>query len=110
MARSNFIYLFFFIISFLGYVWSKEVLTLEGTNFELTITAYRYLAVLFYDDSEKGERLLEQWKTAASLLDDDFPDDCEIGMVRLHDLDTVSLGYCLYLIDKWERFGLKGDC
>lgn len=109
MARSNFIYLFFFIISFLGYVCSKEVLTLEGTNFELTITAYRYLAVLFYDDSEKGEKLLEQWKTAASLLDDDFPDDCEIGMVRLTNHIGVSLSYRLYFVDKWKRFGLKGD-
>lgn len=55
---------------------------LEGTNFELTITAYRYLAVLFYDDSPKGQQIQQMWKKTATILKNSLPDDCEIGMVN----------------------------
>lgn len=61
---------------------SRELLELEGSNFELTITAYKYLAVLFYDHSAEGKELLDIWSTAVASLYDPLPEDCEIGKVK----------------------------
>jgi hypothetical protein len=63
-------------------VLSKDIVQLEGFNFELTSTMHRYLAVLFYDTSPEGEKLRELWKATADLIQDDqFTNDSEIGMV-----------------------------
>lgn len=62
---------------------ARPVLELGSSNFELTITAYKYLAVLFYDQSEQSKLLEEQWLKAAKLIGDSLPADCELAKVSL---------------------------
>jgi hypothetical protein len=73
-------------------VFSRDIVQLEGFNFELTSTMHRYLAVLFYDTSPEGEKLRELWKATADLIhDDQFTNDSEIGMVRIQLILPLSL-------------------
>lgn len=69
------------LLFFQGYVDAKEVLELSSSNFELSITAYRYIALLFYDSSIQGEQLVDTWEELSKSLPSDFPDDSEIAMV-----------------------------
>jgi hypothetical protein len=62
---------------------AKSVLELEGSNFELTLTTYKYLAVLFYDNSELSKKYRENWATAADEIAN-LPPDCEIAEVQAH--------------------------
>lgn len=108
----NFSFLSFFLFLlisslFPSVVSGKELLFLDGNKFELTITAYNYLAILFSDKSlnlqrrqiddvtdlglahgeeeeEKETGSLERfWQEAASLLSDEtFPENSEIAVVR----------------------------
>ncbi|RYH12562.1 hypothetical protein EON65_37940 [archaeon] len=71
---------------------AREVLELEGNTFELALTSHKYLAVLFYDTSAKGQELLQTWDNAAFEIGDDaFPEDCEIAKV----LNTLMHMYTL---------------
>lgn len=60
--------------------YAKQVLELQGVNFELAITSYKYVAVLFYDKSQRGQNLLKSWMNASLNLDID----------RESELATVS--------------------
>lgn len=63
---------------------ARDVLELQGTNLELTLTSYKYLAILFYDDSDLGRNYINNWRLAAQDLQE-LPKDCEISQVRAHD-------------------------
>jgi hypothetical protein len=75
---------------------AKSVLELEGSNFELTMTTYKYLAVLFYDNSELSRKYRENWTNVADEIEN-LPPDCEIAEVRSidgHECTFVSLLTC----------------
>lgn len=63
-------------------VRAKQVLELQGVNFELAITSYKYVAVLFYDDSARGASLHNAWMKASEALDD-LDADSELATVSL---------------------------
>lgn len=67
-------------LAYLFIINAKQILELQGVNFELAITSYKYVAVLFHDKSSKGKELLEAW-TKASLELDDLNSDSEIAKV-----------------------------
>lgn len=61
---------------------AREVLELEGNTLELALSSHKYLAVLFYDASPKGQELLQTWDNAAAEIGNDaFPEECEIAKV-----------------------------
>eukprot|EP01039_Chlorochromonas_danica_P001573 gene1573-1718_t len=71
---------------------ARIVLELESTNFELTLTAYKYIAILFYDESLQGKRLEKAWIDAATLLkEEDLPEDCEIAKTLGSEPDLKEL-------------------
>jgi hypothetical protein len=88
--------IFFIFLWVLYCVEAKDIFQLEESNFELTITAYRYLAVLFTDSSPSSKELELHWKEASSLLGDDFPENCEIGMVTNILLRLLAFFYPIY--------------
>ena len=59
----------------------REVQELQGTNFELALTSYKYLAILFYDDSDVGRNLENNWMLAGQGVAD-LPHECEMAKVR----------------------------
>ena len=68
----------------------KDIVELQSLNFELAITSYQYLAVLFYDSSEKGKSLITTWKESASSIDK-LCSDCEMAMVACIICSILSL-------------------
>jgi hypothetical protein len=64
-------------------VTGRSVLELQGVNFELALTSYKYAAILFYDSSPPGQLLVDQWLKAAQGFgdNDDIHGDGEIAMV-----------------------------
>lgn len=76
----RFVWLAVVAIIAVGIASAKEVLELQGTNFELTLTTYKYLAVLFYDDSDLGRKLRDNWAYAAEDIAK-LPPDSEIAEV-----------------------------
>lgn len=60
---------------------SIEVVELQGVNFELSLTSYRYLAILFFDDSSSSRDLEDMW-TAASDKIQTLPHECEMAKVK----------------------------
>lgn len=58
---------------------AREVTELHGANFELTLTSYKYIAILFYDDSNAGRNMKNSWMVAAN--DVVLPDDCDMAQV-----------------------------
>lgn len=70
----------------LGFVCSvvvgREVTELHGANFELALTSYKYIAILFYDNTNAGRNMKNNWMLAAEDLVN-FPVDCEIAQVHL---------------------------
>ena len=69
---------------FVATVSARTALELQGVNFELALTSYKYAAILFYDSSSQGQVLVEQWHKAAERFNDsdDIHDDGEIAMVK----------------------------
>ena len=76
------IFPFVFLLAVLLVVASKSVVELQSLNFELTITSYQYVAILFYDTSDYGLQQMTTWVESASLVDS-ICDDCEIAMVNI---------------------------
>ena len=77
---------FFFstVLSFiLASASGRSVLELQGVNFELALTSYKYAAILFYDSSPPGQALIDLWLQATAGFDDlnDIHGDGEIAMV-----------------------------
>jgi hypothetical protein len=62
-------------------VLARDVLELQGTNFELTLTTYKYLAVLFYDESPAGSSYRKNWMLAGEEIGR-LPLDSEMAQVR----------------------------
>lgn len=60
---------------------ARDVLELQGVNFELALTSYKYIAVAFHDNSDFGESMHKNWVEAAQLIRD-FEPDSEIATVR----------------------------
>jgi hypothetical protein len=61
---------------------AKEVLELQGINFELALTSYKYLAVLFYDETDFGMNLENNWSLAAESISG-LPQDGEMAKVSM---------------------------
>lgn len=78
--------------------WGHEVLELESNTFEVTLTAFNYLALLFYDESDKGKKLESIWKKAAALLDDTMPANSQMGQVRCALLTSLLTTHILMQI------------
>jgi len=74
------------LISIIGVAIARDVVKLEAVNFELAITSYPYVAILFYDESEESKILEANWETAASELGD-FYMDGEMGKVGFKTFD-----------------------
>jgi hypothetical protein len=58
-----------------------QVLELESNTFEVSITAYQYLAILFYDSTDRGKVIERTWEDAANLLGTYLPDDAHMAKV-----------------------------
>jgi len=58
---------------------ARKVTELHGTNFELTLTTFKYIAILFYDDTSAGRNMKNNWMLAAG--DVDLPEDCDMAQV-----------------------------
>ena len=59
-----------------------DVLELQADNFELILNGYKYIAVLFYDNSETGQNYKNAWLSAALRIHT-LPPDCEISQVKI---------------------------
>lgn len=70
---------------------AREVLQLQGTNFELTLTTYKYLAVLFYDESELGRKYRDLWTYAAEDVSQ-LPPDSGIAEVCYTNTPSYQQG------------------
>jgi hypothetical protein len=71
------------LVLILAAIWSinaRRVLELQGVNFELALTSYKYVAVLFYDKTTRGQSLLKAWLAASEELDD-LSSEAELAMV-----------------------------
>lgn len=78
------IFLFSAALSFIfARASARSVLELQGVNFELALTSYKYAAILFYDSSSAGQTLIDLWQKATDGFDDinDIHGDGEIAMV-----------------------------
>ena len=69
---------------------AREVLELQGVNFELALTSYKYAAILFYDDTDFGRNLEDQWMDAAENLDK-MHSDAVIAKVHKNHLHQCDL-------------------
>jgi hypothetical protein len=86
---------FFVTLTLLGLLrqaCGKEVVELYGTNFELALSTYKYVAVLFFDDSKEGQRMRNEWATACASIDlGDMPEDSEMASISGADPDLQEI-------------------
>lgn len=68
------------LLAVLSIVPAKDVLELHGSSFELELVSHKYIAVLFYNDSDLSKAYHSNWVRAASEIDE-LPADCEIAKV-----------------------------
>ena len=98
---------------FVSLVDGKEILELQATNFELALSAYKYVAILFFDSSEAGQKLLSLWKEAANgLSPQDFCEECEVAVMDTSQADAEELVYAYSLpipIVRVFRSGIMAD-
>jgi hypothetical protein len=71
---------FLFLLSFFLGATGREVVELQGVNFELALTSYKYVAILFYDSSANGKELEQKLILSAERIES-LPTDCEIAKV-----------------------------
>ena len=73
-----------------------QVIEFHASNFELALNTYRYLVVLFHDESVIQNGLLDKWNIAAESLPDDIL-DCAMAQVSSDDpgLDEVLEAYSI---------------
>lgn len=69
---------------------SRQVLEIQGVNFELVISSYKYTAVLFYDKSIEGKQLEEEWIQASDMLEG-LQQDRELAKIDGSDSDSSEL-------------------
>ena len=72
------------------HVLAKEVLELQPTNFELALSSYKYIAVLFHDTSARSQQLLHEWHRAAEALESLY-DDGEVATIDTTEPDAQEL-------------------
>ncbi len=63
-------------------VTGYDVVELDSSHFELIQVEYEYIAVLFYDSSEKGQKMKQEWSEGMNKIVPPLPEGCEIAMVR----------------------------
>lgn len=78
--------------SFTLLVTAREVLELQAVNFELALTSYKYVAILFYDNSDYGKKLEQEWLKAAAALDNLHSDGevAKVGQVEQCQMNVVT--------------------
>lgn len=92
-----------YLMAWTGLLDAHQVLELESNTFEVTLTAFQYLAILFYDLTEKGQLLESNWEKAANLLGDSIPDGAQMAKVR----KRLYICYCkLHVYSYWNRFAI----
>ena len=69
---------------------SRQVLEIQGVNFELVISSYKYTAVLFYDKSIEGKQLEEEWIQASDMLEG-LQQDRELAKIDGSDSDSMLI-------------------
>eukprot|EP01038_Epipyxis_sp_PR26KG_P004202 gene4202-5975_t len=71
---------------------SKKVLQMQGDNFELALTSYKYIAILFYDNSELGSSMVENLENAVEDIPfSALPKDTEIAMISGSDPELKEI-------------------
>ena len=73
-----------------GNVCAKEVLELQPTNFELALSSYKYIAVLFHDSSTRSQQLLHEWHRAATEVEA-LHQDGEVATIDATEPDAQEL-------------------
>ena len=68
----------------------KELLELQPTNFELALSSYKYIAVLFHDSTTRSQQLLQEWHRAAEMIES-LNEDGEIATIDATDPDALEL-------------------
>ena len=85
--------------------FARQVLELQGVNFELALTSYKYAAILFYDESQTGQKLKREWLKAAESIgsssssssgsgvssENDMYEEAEMAMINSADPDIQEL-------------------
>jgi len=104
------LFVFIVLLSLSSLLLAREVVELEATNLELTLTAYQYLAILFYDDSPQSDELMQLWEETAKLLPEEFAGNSEIAKVdflQIHRSNCFLIWILLYRsmqrILNWRR-------
>ena len=69
---------------------SRQVLEIQGVNFELVVSSYKYTAVLFYDKSIEGKQLEDEWIQANDMLEG-LQEDRELAKIDGSDSDSIEL-------------------
>ena len=82
MTQSRVFQTLIVILTYITLCLCHEVVELQSTNFELTLTAYKYIAILFYDDSAKGQQMVSTWDQGGLAMSETLPQDCEMAKVR----------------------------
>ena len=76
-------------------VVARQVLELQGVNFELALTSNKYAAIAFYDGSEAGQILKQEWLKAAATLgtdgEEDLYEEAEMAMINGADPEIQEL-------------------
>lgn len=75
---------------FLSLISARDIIKLEAVNFELAITSYPYVAILFYDTSEKSKVLEKHWDEVVNLLAD-FKMDGELAKMNIADPEMKEI-------------------
>ncbi len=73
----------------LAFAFCKELVSLEGANFELTLASNKYVIVLFYDQSSKGDELKKVWSKVGDIVD--IHTDAEIAQIDGNDPDLTEI-------------------
>ena len=71
-------------------VSGKELLELQAANFELALSSYKYVAVLFHDSSPRSQQLLHEWTQAAARIDL-LHEDGEVATIDASEVDAQEL-------------------
>jgi hypothetical protein len=93
-----------FVLHLFSVVQSHQMLELESNTFEVTLTAFQYIAILFYDHSEKAKQLEKNWDRAAELVGDKMPKDCQMAKVRLclhYQFHPIFI-HSFFIQDRWN--------
>jgi hypothetical protein len=94
------IYTLLLALILLASSFGKELLQLQGDNFELALTSYKYIAILFYDDSRTGNSIRREWVEASNLATN-LPSDSEMAMVTYNCSKTRIIWFMRHLLFRY---------